>query len=166
MRRLISLTSKLLFIFCILFLFVFGYLPYNRALAWITAARIGQDTSLDLRTLAIAQLPSEIGTLTNLTELYLDSSELNTLTPEIGNLYNLRLLSLSGNQLRELPTEIGNLIQLESLNLINNHLTKLPPEIANLTNLRAIYLAGNSFDAPQAVIEQGDWAIFNYYAKG
>jgi Leucine-rich repeat (LRR) protein len=165
-RRLISFIPKpfsIVLLFCIVLpIYV---LVFDRELPWIVAAKIGQESVLDLRTADITQLPPEIGILTHLTKLYLDSCEIKWIAPEIGNLLNLTVLSLSGNQLTELPPEIGNLTHLEYLNLSSNYLTKLPPEIANLTNLKGIYLNNNPFDAPQAVIEQGDWAIFKYYAK-
>jgi len=56
---------------------------------------------------------------------------------EIGTLMNLTVLDLSENQLTgEIPSEIGNLTNLENLWLYDNQLTReIPEDICNLTNL-------------------------------
>jgi Leucine Rich Repeat (LRR) protein len=99
------------------------------------------------------------------TELWLWGRRLEELPPEIGNLTNLTSLTISNSELTALPSEIGNLTNLEILDLRSNRITELPSEIGNLTNLRWLPLDGNSFDAPLEVMEQGDWAIFEYYAN-
>ena len=79
-------------------------------------------------------IPPEIGHLTNLTYLYLQSNQLTGEIPsEIGNLTNLTYLYLQSNQLTGvIPSEIGNLTNLTSLNLYNNQLTGvIPIEICN-----------------------------------
>lgn len=114
---------------------------------------------------SLKTIPPEIGKLTNLTLLSFPDNRLAELPPEIGKLTNLTFLVLSYNQLRELPPEIGKLSNLETLLLDNNNLTSLPPEIGNLTKLTDLDLANNPYDAPKEIIEQGDWAIFEYYAN-
>ena len=113
----------------------------------------------------LIRLPSEIGNLSNLEEFSIATTRLRELPPEIGNLTNLTWLVLERNRLRELPPEIGNLSNLQTLRLRDNQLTSLPSEIGNLTNLTELQLSGNPFNAPQEIIEQGDWAIFHYYAS-
>ena len=91
-------------------------------------------------------IPSEIGSLTNLTELYLQSNHLTGSIPlEIGNLTDLTHLWLSDNLITDsIPPEIGNLINLTWLDLTLNELTgSIPPEIGNLTNLEWLYLSTN-----------------------
>jgi hypothetical protein len=125
------------------------------------------DKLVDLAILynSIRFVPTEIGNLENLQNLALTANRIRTLPPEIGNLSNLTRLVLSDNILTELPPEIGNLTNLETLWLQDNRLTSLPSEISNLVNLTDIKLGNNPFDAPPEIIEQGDWAIFEYYAN-
>ncbi len=115
-------------------------------------------------------LPSEIGSLTNLTQLFLPNNQLDgpipteignlinlqsiylynngftgAIPPTIGNLTNLLILSLYGNNLTgAIPTAIGNLSSLTQLLLSNNQLTgSIPVEIGNLTGLTELDLRGN-----------------------
>jgi len=93
-------------------------------------------------------IPPEIGYLSNLSELVLDGNRLTGSIPsEIGNLSNLTQLYLYSNQLTGfIPSEIGNLTKLELLILDYNQLTgPIPPEIGNLANLRTLILNHNQF---------------------
>jgi len=54
------------------------------------------------------------------------------LPTEIGNLRNLENLFLENNQLQSLPAEIGNLRNLRNLDLLNNKLQSLPFEFLNI----------------------------------
>ena len=79
-------------------------------------------------------IPSEIGNLTNLTELNLYGNQLTgSIPPEIGNLTNLTYMNLGSNQLTgSIPSEIGNLTNLYGLSLGYNQLTGIiPDEICN-----------------------------------
>ena len=75
------------------------------------------------------EIPSEIGNLTNLTELRLEDNKLTGEIPsEIGNLTNLTQLSLHSNQLSgQIPSEICN-IGDSSPSLYNNKLCPPYPE--------------------------------------
>jgi Leucine-rich repeat (LRR) protein len=91
-------------------------------------------------------IPSQIGNLTNLTELHLGGNQLTgTIPSQIGNLTSLMSLSLGFNQLTgTIPTEIGNLTSLTDLSLGPNQLTgAIPSQIGNLTNLVELYLTEN-----------------------
>jgi internalin A len=100
-------------------------------------------TSLYLESNQLTELPLEIGQLSSLGGLYLGNNQLAELPPEIGQLHNLGELSLRNNQLTELPPEIGQLNALIILRLSENHLTQLPSEIGQLTNLGELYLWNN-----------------------
>ncbi len=92
------------------------------------------------------QVPSELGNLTNLTELFLHNNELSgAIPPELGNLTNLRFLFLRSNELSgAIPPELGDLSSLIWLSLDSNELSgPIPPELGNLTNLRNLYLNHN-----------------------
>jgi len=74
-------------------------------------------------------IPPEIGSLTNLTSLYLDDNQLTGEIPsEIGNLTNLRTLYLAVNQLTgAIPQPVCDLIESNHLDmrdiLTGNNLT-------------------------------------------
>ena len=80
-------------------------------------------------------LPREIGQLTQLTHLDLQSSQLTSeIPPELGRLHNLTDLDLYENHLAgEIPPELGQLRNLETLRLSINRLTgPIPPELGQL----------------------------------
>ena len=75
-------------------------------------------------------IPPELGSLTNLSRLYLDGNQLSGSIPvELGSLTNLTSLYLGGNQLSgEIPAELGRLTNLTYLYLRGNSLTGCVPE--------------------------------------
>ncbi|XP_077988873.1 leucine-rich repeat-containing protein 28-like isoform X2 [Glandiceps talaboti] len=80
-------------------------------------------------------LPTDIGRLSGLVELYLHSNSIVDLPNEISNLGKLESLDVCCNKLQSIPPTIGDLHTLKKLHLSNNELTKLPPEIGNLKEL-------------------------------
>jgi len=91
-------------------------------------------------------LPSELGTLTNLTSLWLDGNQLTgTLPTELGALTLLGGMELFYNQLTgTIPSEIGALTSLQMLELGYNRLTgTLPSEMGALTRLGIMDLQDN-----------------------
>ena len=92
------------------------------------------------------EIPTELGDLANLEELYLWGNQLTGEIPtELGSLANLTGLSLSDNQLTgEIPTELGDLANLEELYLWGNQLTgEIPAELGSLANLTGLWLSDN-----------------------
>ena len=78
-----------------------------------------------------------------------------TLPPELGLLTDLEYLNVNSNQLTgTIPTQLGNLWSLTHLGLANNDLQgTLPTELERLTDLRTFYAQGNanlSGDIPQS----------------
>ena len=67
--------------------------------------------------------------------------------PQLGSLSNLEELYLSQNQLSgSIPTELGNLASLTVLSLWSNQLTGMvPASLVRLTNLEELYLSQNQF---------------------
>ena len=113
-----------------------------------------KETKLKSYNNKIITLPSEIGLLSNLRELYLSNNQITTLPPEIGQLSNLQVLSLSYNRITTLPPEIGQLNQLQELWLYNNRITTLPPEIGQLSQLRKLFLDNNQIQSLPSKIGQ------------
>ena len=94
-------------------------------------------------------IPPELGILTNLGRLVLEENTEVTgeIPPELGNLANLRWLELRDSQLAgAIPAELGNLVGLQYLHLNDNQLTGIiPPELGNLANLSSLEIGGNQF---------------------
>jgi len=92
-------------------------------------------------------LPSELGNLTALRELYLQQNELTGQIPStFGNLTNLEILNIKQNQINGyIPKELGNLINLIELNLWRNNLSgEIPVELNNLKKLQTLWLGSNN----------------------
>ena len=74
---------------------------------------------------------------------------------ELGRLSNLRVLRLNSNQLTgQIPPELSELFDLETLDLYSNRLTGgIPAELGELANLRYLHLMDNQLteDMPQGL---------------
>lgn len=97
-----------------------------------TVKRIGE---IRLIGKGITMLPKDIGQLSELTLLQLDSNAISSLPAELGNCKALTNLTLTYNKLTGLPPELGNLDSLHTLFLSHNTLTSLPDNIGNLKSL-------------------------------
>jgi len=92
------------------------------------------------------EIPSELGQLSNLRVLVLESSGFTgEIPPELGQLSNLTDLGLSLNPLAgEIPRELGQLSELEILSLNITALSgEIPPELGELSNLRELGLSSS-----------------------
>lgn len=92
------------------------------------------------------EIPSSIGALSELRQLYLGNNRINGIIPStIGNLVKLLDISLSNNQLTgNIPNEMGNLIRLEYLKLDQNNFSgPIPSVIGNLSILKMLQLKSN-----------------------
>ncbi len=99
---------------------------------------------LDLYNNNLTSIPIGIGNLTNLKSLDLGSTSITTISSELWDLTNLEALWLDKNAITSIPVEIANLIHLKRLSFSNNKLKTIPSEIGNLTNLRSLSLYNNS----------------------
>lgn len=130
-------------------------LPYEREYETLNAKELlelieeAKDKSwkaLDLSNCGLREVPTEIGTLTELEVLDLGNSGpededdlsrnlLLTLPAEIGNLKSLTDLCLHETKLKYLPKEISKLSNLTNINLNGCDFKEFPEEICELKNL-------------------------------
>jgi hypothetical protein len=89
-------------------------------------------------------IQTEIGLLTNLTELDLDCNNIFDIPTEIGNLCNLKYLDLKYNNIINIPSEIYVLTNLVSLELEDNKIVNIPSKLVNLLNLQTLNLSHNT----------------------
>jgi len=92
------------------------------------------------------EIPSEIGYLTELTNLFLMGNQLSGRMPtELGSLTNLLILFFDSNKLSgTIPTELGSLVALEWLELASNKLSgTIPTELGSLVALEQLELGYN-----------------------
>lgn len=92
------------------------------------------------------EIPSNIGSLKNLTYLFLSQCNFTGEMPHsIFELTALRTLDFSMNKLSgNFPKEITNMPSLYKIELYQNNLTgEIPPEVAKLTNLQEIDISWN-----------------------
>ena len=121
--------KKLYLLLPILFLFYWSCEKTYELPSWILPTE--EDT-----TPTEVTLWGEVYSVEDTDSLDLSNNQLTGEIPsEIGSLTNLTLLTLNGNQITgEIPPEIGNLTNLEYLYLYNNQLTGVIPEsICDLT---------------------------------
>ncbi|TGZ63874.1 hypothetical protein CRM22_006678 [Opisthorchis felineus] len=102
---------------------------------------------LDLSSLSLDSLSADIGTLTNLQDLFLYENKLSYLPPQIGNLRKLRKLWLQENSLYSLPSEMERCAYLTHLDLRHNRLDgALPSVILGLHCLQQLLLTYNKLN--------------------
>ena len=114
------------------------------------------------------EIPPELGQLTQLTSLGLNSNQLTgAIPPELGQLAQLTSLLLNYNRLTgEIPVELAQLSQLQHLILGSNkyggnQLTgEIPPELGQLTQLTSLRLSGNRLTG-EIPVELGNLAQLN-----
>ncbi len=113
----------------------------------ITTDADGRVTGLLLwRNQLRGEIPSDLGSLSNLETLPLSYNELTGGIPsELGNLSNIRYINLTENQLTgEIPISLGRLTNLHTLYLSGNQLTgDVPTELGNLSRLRQLWFSNN-----------------------
>ena len=113
----------------------------------VTADAEGRVTGLLLKGNNLTgTIPSELGSLSSLTELNLRGNQLSgEIPPVLGGLTNLTLLELSLNRLSGgIPPELGGLSNLTGLYLGYNQWSgEIPPELGKLSNLTVLALDGN-----------------------
>jgi hypothetical protein len=114
----------------------------------LAIARNGRIVSLNLLgqlfgSLRPPMLVSEIGHITELESLNLESDGLDSLPNELSQLNNLKWLNLSGNVFTRFPEVVCDIPKLEYLNLDFSDFSVLPFSISKMTNLKSFSIGGN-----------------------
>ena len=91
----------------------------------------------------LTELPENLGNLSRLQELYVNSNRLTQLPDSIVKLKMLSVLNANSNRITVLPENIGKLSALKNLHLYSNRIEKLPESIGNLTGLKTLWLQSN-----------------------
>ena len=141
---------------------------------------------IDLCENQIDELPSEIGELAHIEQLYVRQNRITSLPnlkkccklkdldvsfnkiTEIDencfdNLVSLVNFNLRDNQLKNLPKTVKNLQVLERLDLSNNNLSNLPCELAAIESLKQILLVGNPLRTIRKdIISRGSDAVIKH----
>lgn len=103
---------------------------------------------LDLRSCSVIdRIPSSLGNLTSLTNVYLSDNNLTGQIPSsFGQLLNLSVLDLARNSLAgSIPASFGSLKNLSRLDISSNFLTgSIPPGIGTLSRLQYFNVSNNS----------------------
>lgn len=100
-------------------------------------------TELQIGENNFAEFPTEIYSLTNLTDLFVYYNGFTHIPEGIETLKNLETFNGAGNQFTSLPEGFYQLSQLRGLYLDNNNFSILSQNIANLTNLEALEITRN-----------------------
>lgn len=136
----------------------------------IEEAKLNHPHYLNLNSLGLTEVPSEIFDLTSLRELNLSNNCLMNLPPKISELPNLDYLDLSLNAFNyvngigfNFPCYSG----IRKINLSNNNLKKIPEDLFNLEYLEDVNFHRNPLleEIPEIIIEDGFQAIASYFEE-
>ncbi|CAL8297011.1 unnamed protein product [Lota lota] len=102
---------------------------------------------LRLKNNLIKALPDELTALQNLTELHLGNNAFEEIPSVLGHIESLKKLYLFGNQIKAVsPQVFGGLPNLVVLNLNHNQIQNLPPEIKSLAKLELLSVTDNQLE--------------------
>jgi Leucine-rich repeat (LRR) protein len=120
---------------------------------------------LDISYNQITALPASIGKLKKLEKLFILRNGISLIPAEIGNLSKLKVIDMSYNPIKVLPNEIGRLHNLEYLDASYCNLQKLPFELTGLLSLKSLNLDENHLQfPPQKLVQRGLYAIMHFLA--
>jgi Leucine-rich repeat (LRR) protein len=135
----------------------------------VIPADIGKLTALEkiwLDSNNIASLPSQIGTCKAVTFLDLSCNHLTTLPQEIGSLTNLVYCKLSYNSLATLPSGFWSMTAMTTVLLDNNALTGIDAGVSSLTNATRFDISHNQVASlPESITLLANMVIVVDYNK-
>ena len=118
-------------------------------------------------------LPDNIGNLTNLGSLYLESNLITVLPTSFSALTNLSTLVINNNLLTSLPMDLGSLTNLFFLDLGYNQISSIPESIENLQNMMYLWIFYNQISLlPESICnipldwDGYDFGNYPYFASG
>jgi len=94
----------------------------------------------------LANIPTNLEPLVNLTDVDLSQNQLTKVPEGILSLTNLKRLNLGSNEIDEVSPAIEHWASLETLILSRNKLTALPNGLCKLNKLKKLYLCDNQLD--------------------
>ena len=100
-------------------------------------------TNINLDSSDLEKFPDEILNFKNIEILSINHNYLKSLPDDIKLLKKIKEIYLSNNAIKVLPNSIGDLKNLETLDLFDNDLTSLPESIGNLENLKNLNIYYN-----------------------
>ncbi|UJR16267.1 hypothetical protein I4U23_003174 [Adineta vaga] len=101
---------------------------------------------LEVRENLLKILPESLVQLTKLESLDLGSNVIEQLPQHMSNLLSLKELWLDSNEIIELPDDLGRLKRLQCLDISENKLTSLPDDIGDLESLTNLELSSNQIE--------------------
>lgn len=122
----------------------------KRSLPWLLkylrAMHAAQENggALQLLSMHLSDIPSDICSLSSVTRLTLNCNDLRDVPASILALSLLETLALANNKLMRLPPSVCALPVLSSLVLDDNLISDIPPQINQLSTLLSLSLAHNS----------------------
>ncbi|XP_031550498.1 leucine-rich repeat-containing protein 27-like isoform X2 [Actinia tenebrosa] len=128
-----------------------------------TAIALG-NTTIDLGSKNLTEIPSEILDLPQLEFLYLEGNKI-TAFPEgfFENLPNLKWLDVRNNRISEIPTSVGSHRCLRNLLLEGNEIKELPLELGFAKCLSGLNLTSNPLEMPPSqVLERGTQEVLKF----
>uniref|UniRef100_A0A6M2DKF3 Putative serine/threonine phosphatase 2c n=1 Tax=Xenopsylla cheopis TaxID=163159 RepID=A0A6M2DKF3_XENCH len=108
--------------------------------------------------------PSQLDSLSNLSELDLAQNSLPKIPDALYSLINLKRLNLSENEITEVSGSIEFWQKLETLNLSRNKIKALPSSLCKLNFLRRLYVNDNELDfegIPSGIGKLGYLEVFS-----
>lgn len=98
---------------------------------------------LDLSSLNIRKIPSEILSLKNIEVLDLSSNSIRILPDSVNQFQNLSTINLSNNKIELFPTVLSTFQHIKKIEIVNCKLASIPDDIKNFENLEYIDLSDN-----------------------
>lgn len=115
----------------------------DESISWEGIACLKSLVVLSLSQNQLTALPSALGGLVSLRQLYVANNQLVHLPVEIGLLARVEILKVNCNRLSTIPPSIGDCCSLIELDISSNLLKELPQTMGNLQNMKILHLNNN-----------------------
>jgi leucine-rich repeat protein SHOC2 len=127
---------------------------YSRAQEYIRMIFYTQQERLLLSDIPLTHLPTNIGTLTNLSCITLNEMDIHALPSDMRNLVNVRTINITKCPIYEIPEWFGTFKNLHTLNFSRCRISKVPISLSNCTKLDTLCLGYNQIlRLPNEILE-------------